>query len=199
MGNEHVALREIHVLGLQQPPHRRVIVPDALVLQRLGRQSREHIGHQPEMHRSPRVLQGHAGELPSLGQRARDVNALLPQQSLQKAQTLAGIVIARREQHRDPLLRKAREQLRQQLHRVPGRGAPVVDVPGDQHRVWPKLPAQFQKAPDPVCLVPAFQQGYAVKALSQVQVRQMQKSHTRSPQSFLFLQYTTPWRDKSNE
>ena len=88
----------------------------------------------------------------------------------------------------NPLLRKPREQLRQQLHRVPGRGAPVVDVPGDQHRVWPKLPAQFQKAPDPVCLVPAFQQGYAVKALSQVQVRQMQKSHIRSP---LFLSFST--------
>ena len=60
------------------------------------------------MHRSPRILQGHAGELPSLGQRARDVNALLFQQSLQKTQALAGIVVASGEQHRDPLLGKPR-------------------------------------------------------------------------------------------
>ena len=68
-----------------------------------------------------------------------------------------------------------------------------------EHSTRAKESSPEEYAPDPVCLVPALQQRDAVEALSQVQVRQMQKSHTRSPQFFLFLQYTTPEPDKSNE
>ena len=178
MGDKHVAPGKVHRLDLQQPPHRPVVVPQALLPQALGDQRRIDVGHEPEGHRPRLILQGHVGEDGRIRQQARDVQPLPGQHRAGEGQALGRIVVAGDQHHRDPQLGQCRQHPAEKPDRLAGRRAPVVYVPRDHHRVGLFLLRQLQKFRHPMALIPVLQQGHAVDGFAEVQIRQMEKSHT---------------------
>ena len=90
------------------------------------------------------------------------------------------------QQNRNAELTQAGEQPIQQFYRSGGGSAPVIDVAGDDDRVRPGPGGKGQEALDPVGLIAGFQQIDAVKGFSEMQVREMKKTHrNHRPQTFL--------------
>ena len=104
---------------------------------------------------------------------------LARQQGCGKGKPLSGIVISCGHHNGDPKPGKTGEHVAEQLHRISGWRAAVVDVPRNEHSVGALNCRQFQKAIRPETLVSVIQQRDPVETFSEVKIRQVYEAHVK--------------------
>lgn len=75
--------------------------------------------------------------------RGGNIHPAFPQKMAAKPQPLGGIVVARHHKHWDMEVRQGSEEAVQHGDRLRGGDGLVVDIPGDEHSIWPAFPGDI--------------------------------------------------------
>ena len=177
VGEDHIPLVRMNVLGREDAAHRGVVVADLGIAERLLGQRGEDVGHKIEIHGTEFIPQCHAGDTAPLSKASRDVQVRSGKQLAPEGEPLPGVMVPGDHKDGDAQVHESGQEAGEKFHRVPRGARAVVDVPGDENRVRFYVRGERKEAVRPGGLVAAFDERDAVYGFSEVKVSDVQKFH----------------------